>query len=133
MIKTVVLTGVTAVAWTGESLATAVSTGDVGAWLAELGRQAPGLGILAIVVFLFLRHIERAESSRNETLEKMGAQCHAVQDRATAAIDRNTKATEVQAQAAGHLAATIEQFSRRAEEFDRTAERIEHVVARLEQ
>ncbi len=52
--------------------------------------EVPGLAGTIMIVVLFLIYLERADRSRNKTLQSMHDRCHEIQTRAVTALNRNT-------------------------------------------
>lgn len=121
VIPTALLSGAVAVIPTVPIL---ITGGDVAELAPVLLREAPYIGILAVIVGMFLWHIQRSDKDRNETIKKMGDSCHHVQDRATAALTRNSEAI-------GELAAVMQSHRRFAEKIDRSAERLDRTADRM--
>ena len=58
---------------------------------AELIKQVPALGVLAWIVYLFLKDRRAAEKERLTALKDICDDCHEIQKRGLDSIDRNTE------------------------------------------
>ena len=56
-------------------------------WVTEAAKQAPALIILAVMVYVFLRHLQSKEKASAD----MAKRCHDVQEKSFEAINENTK------------------------------------------
>jgi hypothetical protein len=53
--------------------------------------QAPGLVVLSVIVWQFLRHLQSRDEAFGKVIREIGQECHQTQHEAITAMNRNTE------------------------------------------